>query len=224
LVVVFFILARVSDIVRDSGPDPVPVNGDPPPAPSNFGNKGRRPFSLARCQMAWWFFIVVGTYLYIWMVTGDRDSLTAGVLTLIGISAATGFGSLLVDSSKQDARRAALEKERDSLDARINQIGNPVDAAQRDEKVQKEARLKDVQALLNGESQGFFKDILQDDDGVSFHRFQMAVWTVVLGVVFLRLVFKELSMPDFSATLLGLMGISSGTYVGFKIPDPPKQQ
>ena len=26
------------------------------------------------------------------------------------------------------------------------------------------------------------------------------------------------TMPDFSATLLGLMGLSSGTYVGFKMP------
>jgi hypothetical protein len=29
-------------------------------------------------------------------------------------------------------------------------------------------------------------------------------------------------MPDFSATLLGLMGISSGTYIGFKASDAPK--
>jgi hypothetical protein len=35
-------------------------------------------------------------------------------------------------------------------------------------------------------------------------------------------VFSQLAMPDFSATLLGLMGISSGTYIGFKIPDAPK--
>ena len=50
----------------------------------------------------------------------------------------------------------------------------------------------------------------------------MAVWTVVLGFVFVTTVYRTLAMPDFSATLLGLMGISSGTYVGFKIPDPPK--
>jgi hypothetical protein len=28
-------------------------------------------------------------------------------------------------------------------------------------------------------------------------------------------------MPDFGVTLLGLMGISSGTYVGFKFPQAP---
>jgi hypothetical protein len=50
----------------------------------------------------------------------------------------------------------------------------------------------------------------------------MATWTVVLGFVFAVAVYQSLAMPDFSATLLGLMGISAGTYVGFKIPDPPK--
>jgi len=28
----------------------------------------------------------------------------------------------------------------------------------------------------------------------------------------------DLTMPEFSATMLALMGISSGTYIGFKLP------
>ena len=63
-------------------------------------------------------------------------------------------------------------------------------------------------------------DILRDDTGVSFHRFQMVGWTLVPGVVFVTSVYRELALPDFSATLLGLMGISSGTYLGFKLPQP----
>jgi hypothetical protein len=35
----------------------------------------------------------------------------------------------------------------------------------------------------------------------------------------------DLTMPEFSATMLALMGISWGTYIGFKLPlkreDPP---
>jgi hypothetical protein len=65
-------------------------------------------------------------------------------------------------------------------------------------------------------SQGFIHDVISDADGVSLHRFQMFIWTLVLGVIFIASVYKNLSMPEFSATLLGLMGISSGTYVGFK--------
>ena len=44
----------------------------------------------------------------------------------------------------------------------------------------------------------------------------MFVWTLVLGVIFVASVYNDLSMPEFSATLLGLMGISSGTYLGVK--------
>ena len=38
----------------------------------------------------------------------------------------------------------------------------------------------------------------------------------MLGIIFVSSVYNNLSMPEFSTTLLGLMGISSGTYVGFK--------
>ena len=61
--------------------------------------------------------------------------------------------------------------------------------------------------------------MLSDPSGVSLHRFQMFVWTLVLGVIFVASVYKNLAMPQFSATLLGLMGISSGTYLGFKVPE-----
>lgn len=68
------------------------------------------------------------------------------------------------------------------------------------------------------ESCGFFNDILSDSDSISFHRFQMLVWTIVLGFIFVNKVSATLIMPDFDTQLLGLMGISSATYLGFKIP------
>jgi hypothetical protein len=46
----------------------------------------------------------------------------------------------------------------------------------------------------------------------------MVVWSVLLGGLYLHSVLVYVTMPDFSATLLGLMGLSSGTYVGFKMP------
>jgi hypothetical protein len=70
-----------------------------------------------------------------------------------------------------------------------------------------------------GTSRGFLTDVMSDATGVSLHRFQMFVWTLVLGVIFCGSVYKNLGMPEFSATLLGLMGISSGTYLGFKVPE-----
>src|SRR5262249_5466292 len=68
-------------------------------------------------------------------------------------------------------------------------------------------------------SRGFINDVISDAEGVSLHRFQMFIWTLVLGIIFVASVYKNLSMPEFSATLLGLMGISSGTYVGFKVQE-----
>ena len=83
-----------------------------------------------------------------------------------------------------------------------------------------------VQALKEdteaSESRGFWKDILSDADGVGLHRFQMVTWTLVLGIVFLSAVVYSLKMPDFSTTLLALLGISNATYIGFKFPDPGK--
>jgi hypothetical protein len=69
-------------------------------------------------------------------------------------------------------------------------------------------------------TRGFLRDIMSDNAGaISLHRFQMFVWTLVLGLIFVVSVYNGLEMPEFSATLLGLMGISSGTYLGFKVPE-----
>jgi hypothetical protein len=46
----------------------------------------------------------------------------------------------------------------------------------------------------------------------------------VLGVVFIAKVKRELSMPVFSETLLGLMGLNSATYIALKIPELKKTQ
>ena len=220
LLILFLIVAHKSDIVRDSPSVP----GQP-----------RQSFSLARCQMAWWFFIIAASYNYIWLALGNQDSLTAGCLILTGISAGTGLAATVVDSSKRQQRQA-LEKERTLLDDRLPALANEIPAANdpaqaaalKVEQLQKIARLAEVQSGLanlpspTGPSEGFLLDILRDETGVSFHRFQMAAWTIILGFVFVTSVYKNLVMPDFSAMLLGLMGISSGTYIGFKISDAPK--
>ncbi len=70
-------------------------------------------------------------------------------------------------------------------------------------------------------SKGFIKDILSDSNGISFHRFQVFAWTIVMVLVFIRQVASYLVMPEFSGALLTLMGISSGTYLGFKVSEKP---
>ncbi len=62
-------------------------------------------------------------------------------------------------------------------------------------------------------------DLLGDNYLISFHRFQIFLWTLVLGVIFVSNVLHDLAMPEFSPTLLAIMGISGGTYLGFKLPE-----
>jgi hypothetical protein len=219
LLVGFLILARKSDILRDS--------------PSV--NAVKQTYSLARCQMAWWFFLVASSYCYIWLVLKNRDSLTPGVLILTGISAGTGLASAVIDGGKRQ-RRDQLEHERAALSERLAALPAAIAAApppaqlalliaEQQEKAKRVAEVESELAALPspvGRSEGFFLDTLRDETGISFHRFQMMAWTVILGFVFIASVWSDLTMPDFSPTLLGLMGISSGTYVGFKLANSAK--
>jgi hypothetical protein len=74
--------------------------------------------------------------------------------------------------------------------------------------------------------QGFwFIDLLWDNNAISIHRFQMVIWTIFLGVYFLIRARDNLNIPELGSDLLTLMGISSGAYIGLKIPEdktPPK--
>ena len=70
--------------------------------------------------------------------------------------------------------------------------------------------------LQIGPSAGFFADMLSDATGYSFHRFQMAAWTMLLSLIFIYSAYHNLAMPDFSGGLLALTGISAVTYLGFE--------
>jgi hypothetical protein len=155
VLIVLLIAARRTDMLRDR-----PPVGDV-----------RQPYSLARSQMAWWFFLTVAAYVFIWLVTGDRDSIPPSLLGLMGISAATAVAAVAVSNETASASR------------------------------------------------GFAKDLVTDERGmIALDRLQIVVWTLVLGGIFLTSVIWDLTMPEFNATLLALMGISSGTYIGFKLP------
>jgi hypothetical protein len=133
-----------------------------------------RPYSLSLFQMAFWFFLVIASYVFIWLICDELNTITDSVLGLIGIGAATAVGARLIN-----------DRSAGSADAPVT-------------------------------GHGFVNDVISDKTGVSIHRLQMFAWTLVLGVIFIASVYNDLSMPEFSATLLGLMGISSGTYLGVK--------
>lgn len=78
----------------------------------------------------------------------------------------------------------------------------------------------------NTPSQGFFVDILSDENGISLHRFQNFAWTIIAMIVYLYKLsdaVKGSALPELSDTLLALTGISSATYLALKTKenDPP---
>jgi hypothetical protein len=198
--------------------------------------KANYPYSLGRFQMAFWFYLVIAGYLYIWLLTGQSYTPTGSVLTLLGISSATGFAAAIVDRTKSsDAtnKRLSLEIQKSALESRIREIEatHPPDGSdlakqildKKDQLVQTNLQLASTPEPVASRSKNLLKDLFCDGDGVSFHRFQIIIWTIVLGIVFIKAVQSDLAMPDFDATLLGLMGLSSGTYIGFKFPEKAKQ-
>ena len=301
----FLYLAWKTDVIRDTT---VPLRPD-----------NRSPFSLGRTQMAFWFFLVVAVYFGLWMVTGDKDTITDSTVGLIGISAATALGAAFVDANKtsknektQRVAQVDLSKRRkeivefldqkrkeavescekfkktlneltkggkDTLAAKEDEIKRAEDLAQglrqerdqiaqddkaalaaKDEEIKKaedlaqkleqerdkivqgnlsalEAKKQEIErvnenlALLRRQIdffcipawRRFLDDLLTENEGISFHKFQIFVWTLILGAIFVFEVLNKLAIPEFNATLLAIMGISGGTYVGFKLPSGTKQ-
>jgi len=199
-------------------------------------NGERSPYSLALVQMAFWFYLVVTAYVYICVSTRQIHIPMGSVLGLLGISATTGLAAVFVDKQKDATartERTSVTAEQEALKERIKDLKSRTitsGSALEVELAQKESRLTEVNAAVSqlptraspSTSKSFVQDILNDGDGISFHRFQIVVWTIVLGAVFVWAVYRNMSMPDFDASLLTLMGISSGTYVGFKFPEKPK--
>jgi hypothetical protein len=66
------------------------------------------------------------------------------------------------------------------------------------------------------ESQGFFKDILNDGGDPTLPRLQMVAWSVLLAVIFVWNVVFGFSFVEFDTNLLIMMGLVGGTYVAFK--------
>lgn len=225
-------LCRTTNIIREPGPPPI--------------SGKRRPYNLGRAQMAFWFFLIYASYMTIWLITSALDTITASLLALMGISAGTALGEALIDNGKETAKTNQIQDltaQKQALQQTLSEVQPQVDAANtavastvtdqanRDaltrQLVEGRTRLGQIDQQLRTIaadaaptiSSGFLRDILSDSSGYSFHRFQIFAWTIVLGIIFLSSVYNDLTMPEFSPTLLGLMGLSAGTYIGFKFPE-----
>ena len=94
-IILFVMYARSSNIIRDPGV----------PLPSNVLAGKKKAYSLARTQMAVWTFLVAGSLAFIFSVTWNENTITSGVLVLIGIS----FGTTLLAATADRAAPTLAE-------------------------------------------------------------------------------------------------------------------
>jgi hypothetical protein len=204
------VLGVRSDLLRDGQPTDF---GGAKPAKGVY----RRPFSLAQTQMAWWFCLILAAYLYIAFTTSpdlSQFNVNGGIveqsLILMGIGTGTALGATMIEQVKTPPDPGStLGKFQIALGTLATDPTNAAALAARDALAPQLA------------SQNFFSDILTDVNGISLHRFQAMVWTLVLGGMFATNVVTQKAMPVFNAELLGLLGISNGVYLGFKVPETP---
>ena len=144
---------------------------------------------------------------------------------------------MAVDKTKGNANKSKFQKlqeESEALTARLHNLPDYIDKATwpeksflENEQTDKGVRLSQVDREIKDlkdtqepkKTKGFLRDMITDVDGISFHRFQICIWTIILVIVFIIAMYRNLAMPEFSPTLLTLMGISGGTYLGFKFPE-----
>ena len=219
LLVVFVCLVVTTSILRD--------------ATQKIKEVRKRTFSLGKSQMAFWFFIVLPSFFFIWLITGSTASLTGSTLILLSISSLTTLISGYVDKNKEDKKNVELpklEQKKGNLESRKVELHGALKTSSEEDKAklsgenkaiedQLEQIQEQVAAAQPTETQGFIKDILRDRNNINLHRLQCAVWTLVLGYIFISTTICSLTMPEFSATLLALLGISNGTYVALKVPE-----
>lgn len=212
------LLAAHSNNMRDASLPQLPVN--------------ERSFSLGRSQMAFWTFLIALAFAYLFTTTGTSDVLSSQALVLMGISGATGLGAVAIDKSRDDSVRQVVEA--------LQQLGlnTPADVAELNAQV---AALRTQQATspatatalsLNAAlarqrqakvlmhpyktTGSMLRDLVSEDGGATVHRVQMVMWTLILGWTFMAGCFGAVRMPELSNELLAVMGISGGTYFGFK--------
>ena len=205
----------------------------------------RQPYSLARWQMAFWFTLIFTSFVFLFVLLWDTNTVSTQALSFMGISGVTALASVSIDAYKDSPADAAnrglqalglhccedVARVKQEITARQTELAAlptaPAAPATERRRLQLHTEIEDRNTVLRMYedhirpfvSQGWFRDITTDLNGTALHRLQTFCWTLALGAVFLISVYRELSMPDFNGTLLALMGISGAGYVGFKIPE-----
>lgn len=168
------------------------------------GSAGLR-FSLAKAQLAVWFFVIFSTFLVIWLATGNYDTINSSIVGTLGISAGTAIGDTYIRSSQAGLPGVAPAVAAPSAPATLLAPGFP--------------GWKPSSIMVRR----MLREMICDADGYSIYRFQILAWTAVLPMVFLSSVYYDLTMPAFRPELLYLLGLSSGAFVAHRVPEARRE-
>jgi hypothetical protein len=190
--------------------------------------------------MAFWFTLIFAAFVFLYALLSDTNTISAQALALMGISGTTALAAVGVDAYKDSPADAVnrglralglnsyadVQRLKQEILDRQNELSGaaPLTAPRR---AQLQTEIQDRMNILRTYedkvrpfvTQGWFRDMTTDLNGIAIHRLQVFCWTLLLGAVFVIEVYRELSMPEFSGNLLALMAISSAGYVGFKFPE-----
>jgi hypothetical protein len=187
------------------------------------------PFSLSRLQMAFWLFVVVSSFLFLFVATQKVTVLNVTCLWLIGIGSGTALGAAIITPGNANNQMATNKTIQLKAEDDRNRLTILLQKKRRGQTLSsdEQAELETLEKVPKSYS-GFASlrqlliDVISDDaEGVAIYRFQMLAWTIALGFVFIFKVAVDRSNPTFDVATLGLLGISSGTYLGFKLQNDP---
>lgn len=167
-------------------------------------------YSLGRTQMAFWFALIFGSYVFLYFLLRDFNTMTSQALMLMGISGATALFASVVDKAKETDPIAVANAELRAKGINGHEDVPKLSAA--DKKFWDEKTKPFV-------TKGWYTDLTTDQSGAALHRLQVVFWTLLLGFIFLSELYRTLKMPEFSDVLLALMAVTSAGYVGFKYPE-----
>ena len=97
---------------------------------------GLPPLSLGRCQLAFWFFLVICAFYFLWLITGrgDNDTINSTILILIGISTGTALGSAIASKDEAETADAKKKAVKDAYPNKIKDAKTALAAAEADRK------------------------------------------------------------------------------------------
>lgn len=207
---------------------------------------GRGKYSLSRLQILLWTALIIGGYFGIAFPKLGFVAVPGEVLGLLGISLGATVVSTAIKANQMLAGQTADEKQRSREIAasaqnemlRLLGVEHPEDLSP-DEKSALLAHLsKDEVTELNREVEARRKpswmDLFSQEQKGTEHlidigKLQMFAWTVAALVIYSAMLVSKLTLPpeevkkltelpNVTATILALMGISQAAYLGMKLP------